>query len=164
MDNDAAFLDVLAGCTEACANMDLTDDGWMPPDGTYDVSIDGVATGTKEKNGVNNAWVKPSFTIFDGEFSGRTFTDYYWVTPGATEPSISLKNLCRFATCIAGRDVKDLIEAVTIAREAVGEFLSVEVFRTTSRKTGKEYANIRFCQRLEATETTMESGEENTGN
>ncbi len=65
--SDDAFLEVLAGCTDACTNMDLSDDGWMPPDGNYDVLIEDVAAGIKEKNGMNNAWVKPSFNILDGE-------------------------------------------------------------------------------------------------
>jgi hypothetical protein len=132
--------------------MDLSDVGWTPPDGGYDVMIDDVATGIKEKNGVNNAWVKPSFTIIDGDFKGRTFTDYYWIQPGAEEPTMSLKNLCRFATCLAGMEIKDPIAAVTIARESKGEFLSLEVFRTTSKKNGKVYSNLRYLSRLEATE------------
>ena len=152
--SDDAFLEVLAGCTDACTNMDLSDDGWMPPDGNYDVLIEDVAAGIKEKNGMNNAWVKPSFNILDGEFKGKTFTDYYWIQGNLTEPSISLKNLCRFATCLAGVEVKNPIEAAEIAKAAVGEFLSVEVYRTTSRKTGKVYPNVRFLQKLEATEDT----------
>ena len=91
--SDDAFLEVLAQCTEAAAGMDLSDDGWMPPDGNYDVMVEDVASGVKEKEGVNNAWVKPVFTIVDGEFKGRSFSDYFWITPGMTEPSISLKNL-----------------------------------------------------------------------
>lgn len=158
--SDDAFLEVLAGCTDACANMDLTDDGWKPPDGTYDVMIEDIASGIKEKNGVNNAWVKPVFSVIDGEFSGRTFTDYYWIQPGATEPTISLKNLCRLATCLAGRDIKDPMEAFGIAKASEGEFISVEVFRTTSKKTGKTYPNIRFLQKLVATDTEeVEVGE-----
>jgi hypothetical protein len=152
--SDDAFLEVLAGCTDACANMDLTDDGWMPPDGSFDVMVESVGSGLKEKNGVNNAWIKPVFTILDGEFKGRSFSDYYWITPGMAEPSISIKNLCRFATCLQGSETKQPIEASEIAKASVGEFLNVEVYRTTSRKTGKTYPNVRFCQRLEATETT----------
>jgi len=151
MANDDAFLEVLASCTEACSGMDLSDDGWMPPDGTFDVMIDEVAQGIKEKNGMNNAWVKPSFEVIDGEFKGRTFSDYYWIQPNLTEPSISLKNLCRLATCLSGHAVTDPIEAITTVVEGKGEFLSVEVYRTTSKKNGKVYSNIRFLQRLEAT-------------
>lgn len=151
MSNDA-FLEVLAGCTEACAGMDLSDDGWKPQDGEYDVELSDVAVGTKEKEGINNAWVKPAFTVVDGEFAGRTFTDYFWIEGGMTDPSISVKNLCRLATCLSGSEVINPIEAAEICKAAVGEFLTVEVYRTKSRKTGKTYSNIRFLQKLEATE------------
>ena len=165
--SDDAFLEVLAGCTEACANMDLSDDGWMPPDGQYDVMIEDVSSGVKEKNGVNNAWVKPAFSILDGEFKGKTFTDFYYIQGGVMkEPTISVKNLCRFATCLVGSETRIPLEAAEIAKAGVGEFLTIEVYRTTSKKTGKTYPNIRFLQRLEAhdapeTEETTEAKEEN---
>lgn len=155
--SDDAFLEVLAGCTEACANMDLSDDGWMPPDGQYDVMIEDVSRGIKEKNGVNNAWIKPTFNILDGEFKGRTFTDFYYIAGGPMkEPTISVKNLCRFATCLVGSETRVPLEAAEIVNAGVGEFLTVEVYRTTSKKTGKTYSNIRFLQRLEATEDATE--------
>lgn len=149
---DDAFLEVLAQCTEAAAGMDLSDDGWMPPDGNYDVVVEDVASGIKEKEGINNAWIKPVFTIVDGEFKGRSFSDYFWITPGMTEPSISLKNMCRYATCLQGSETRNPIEASEIAEASVGEFLNVDVYRTKSKKTGKVYANIRYCQKLETTE------------
>ena len=161
MPNDDAFLEVLAGCTEACANMDLSDDGWMPPDGQYDVMIEDVSSGLKEKNSVNNAWVKPTFSILDGEFQGRSFTDYYWIPGGVMsgDPPISVKNLCRFATCLVGSETRIPLEAVEIAKAGIGEFLTIEVYRTNSKKTGKTYPNIRFLQRLEA--KVVEDTEEN---
>lgn len=151
--DDAAFMEVLASCTDACEGMDLSDSGWSPPDGTYDVEIVEVATGLKEKNGVNNAWVKPSFRIIDGEFAGKTFTDFYWFEPAAPEPTVSLKNLCRFASCLSGNEVQNPIEAITIVAEAIGEFLAVEVYRNTSKK-GKVFTNIRFLQTLVAQSVT----------
>lgn len=151
-DSNDAFLEVLAQCTEAAAGMDLSDDGWMPPDGNYDVAVEDVASDIKEKDGVNNAWIKPVFTIVDGEFKGRSFSDYFWITPGMTEPSISLKNLCRYATCLLGSETRDPIEASEIAKASVREFLNVDVYRTTSKKTRKVYANIRYCQKLETTD------------
>lgn len=151
-DSNDAFLEVLAQCTEAAAGMDLSDSGWMPPDGNYDVIVEDVASGIKEKDGVNNAWIKPVLTIVDGEFKGRSFSDYFWITPGMTEPSISLKNLCRYATCLQGSETRDPVEASEIAKASVGEFLNVDVYRTKSKKTGKIYPNIRYCQKLETTE------------
>jgi hypothetical protein len=160
--SDDAFLEVLAGCTEVAQGMDLSDDAWKPPNGNYDVHIEDVASGTKEQGGVINAWVKPVFTILEGEFKGKSFTDYFWITPGLTEPSISLKNLCRFATCLQGAETKNPIEAAEIAKASVGEFLTVEVYRSTAKRgknAGKEYANIRYLSRLEATteETPVET-------
>ncbi len=159
MSQDDAFLEVLAGCTEVAQGMDLSDDGWMPPNGNFDVMIEDVSFGVKEKNGVNNAWVKPVFTIVDGEFKSRTFSDFYWIPPGLTEPTISLKNLCRFATCLQGSETKNPIEAAEIAKASIGEFLDVEVYRTTSRKTGKVYPNIRFLARLDAVDEDDETEE-----
>lgn len=151
--SDEAFLQVLAGCSETCANMDLSDDGWSPPDGKYTVILSEVATGSKEKNGVNNIWIKPVFTILDGEFEGKTFNDFFYlegVKPD--EPTIPMKNMCRLASCLAGTETRNLVDANKIINGAVGELLSVEVYRTTSKKTGREYANIRFLQKLETTE------------
>lgn len=154
--SDDAFLEVLASCTEVAQGMDLMDDGWKPPNGNFDVMVDEVAYGIKEKGGVNCAWIKPVFSILDGEFKGRIFTDYYWIDPTKSEPSISLKNLCRYATCLQGSETKDPITAAEIAKESKGEFLSVEVYRTTSKKTGKTYPNVRFLACLEATEEEVE--------
>ncbi len=81
-ENEDAFLEVLASCSDACASMDLSDDGWMPPDGDYFVLVEDVATGVKEKNGVNNAWVKPTFKILDGDLEGRSFQDFYYIAGG----------------------------------------------------------------------------------
>lgn len=163
--SDDAFLEVLAGCTEVAQGMDLSDDKWMPPDGTYDVRVEDVSTGLKEKDGVNNAWVKPVFSFIDpgSEFEGKTFSDYFWIPPGLTDASpfkdlISLKNLCRYATCLQGSETKNPIEAAEIVKASVGEFLSVEVYRTTSKtgkNVGKIYANIRYLSHLEETEETI---------
>ena len=158
-DNEDAFLEVLAGCSDACASMDLSDDGWMPPDGDYDVEVTDVASGVKEKNGVNNAWIKPTFTILDGDLQGRSFTDFYYIAGGGmTEPTISIKNLCRFATCLMETETRDPIEATAIVTNSVGEFLSLQVYRTTSRKNNKVYPNVRFLQRI-AAEATEEAEE-----
>ena len=154
--SDDAFLEVLAGCSEACANMDLSDDGWTPPDGEYDVLVAEVTAGVKEKNGVNNAWIKPTFGILDGEFKGRTFTDFYYIQGGhMKDPSISVKNLCRFATCLIGSETRIPLEAAEIVNGSAGEFLTLEVYRTTSKKTGKVYPNIRFLRLLTATDSVV---------
>ena len=158
--SDDAFLEILSACTEVAQGMDLSDSGWMPPDGNYDVMIADVVHGIKEKGGENCAWIKPMFTIVDGEFKGQTFSDYYWIQPSMGEASISLKNLCRFATCLQGSETKNPIEASEIAKASVGECLSVEVYRTFSKKTSKTYANIRFLACLETTETVEETVEE----
>ena len=153
-ENEDAFLEVLADCSDACAGMDLSDDGWMPPDGDYDVVVEDVAKGVKEKDGVNNAWVKPTFTILNGDLAERTFADYYWIAGGGMkEPTISIKNLCRFATCLMETETRDPVEAAAIVAASVGEFLSVQIYRTTARKgknAGKVYPNIRFLQRIAA--------------
>jgi len=146
-----AFTDVLSGCVEACNDMDLNDDSWMPTPGNYTVQLEKIQTGTKEKNGLQNAWVKPFFSIVDGEFEGKSFTDYYWITPNPDKPSPALRSLCRLATCISGSEVKNPVDAINIAQDAEGEFLSVEVFQKEARN-GKTYTNIRFLSRIDSTE------------
>lgn len=157
MSDDAAFLEVLAGCTEAASTMDLSDDGFNPPDGTYDIELVGVDVGTKPKEGVIDAWVKPTFLILDGEFEGQTFTNFFWI-PGvfdADKPPMGLKRLLQFATCLAGMEVRNPIEAVEVSNAGIGEYLSIEVYRTTAKKTGKVYVNTRFLRKL--TTTTEET-------
>ncbi len=162
MSDDAAFLEVLAGCTEAASTMDLSDDGFNPPNGTYDIEIVGVDHGTKEKDGIKNAWVKPTFLILDGEFEGQTFTNFFWI-PGvfnADKPPMGLKRLLQFSTCLAGMEVRNPIEAIGVCTTAIGEYLTVEVYRTKAKSTGKEYVNTRFLRKLTATETTTEEATE----
>lgn len=154
-ENDSAFMDVLASCTQACAGMKLDDDQWMPPDGNYDVIVVEVPQGTKQdkETGVVNGWIKPTFQIIDGEFAGKTFTDYFWIKAGLEEPSIAIKNLCRFATCISGHPVTDPIEAGTIAAASSSEALSLQVFSTVGKKgrnVGRVFQNVRYLQLLTA--------------
>jgi len=154
--DDTAFLEVLAGCTEAASSMDLSDDGFNPPSGTYDIEVVGFDTGTKISDGVPNAWVKPTFLILDGEFEGQNFTNFFWI-PGvfdADKPPMGLKRLLQFTTCLAGMEIRNPVEAIEVGNQAVGEYLTVEVYRTIYKKTGKEYVNTRFLRKLTATEDT----------
>lgn len=153
--DDTAFLQVLESCTEAAAGMDLSDDGFAPPNGTYDVMVSNITTGTKESGGINNSWVRPTFTILTdlrGEFEGQTFTNLFWI-PGVINDKngMGLKRLLQFATCLASTEVRNPIEAVEIANASVGEIVSVEVYRTTTKKgqnAGKEYVNTRYLRKL----------------
>ena len=157
MSDDTAFLEVLAACTEAASTMDLSDDGFNPPDGTYDVEITGVDVGTKAKEGVDNAWVKPTFTILDGDFEGQNFTNFFWI-PGvfdADKPPMGLKRLLQFASCLAGMEVRNPIEAIEVSTAAIGEYLNIEMYTTVAKKTKKKYHNTRFLRRLPTAEGTI---------
>ena len=163
MSQDDAFLQTLASCTDACADLDLSDDGWMPPVGEYTVELHDVQTGEgKKKLGV---WIKPIFKIYDEvneEFNDKNFSDFYFISPN---PDVNkfvemapLKSLAQLATCLAGREEKDPVQCMGIINAAKGqEFLSVEIYETTSKKTGKTYKNIRFLTRLESTEEVEET-------
>lgn len=157
MSEERAFLDVLASTNDAAEQMDYSDDGWKPPVGTYDVEVVDVKTGTKQKDGVNNAWVKPMFKIItNGEFENKTFADFMYITPNPTEITPAIRQLLRCATCIAGREIKNSVEAAKIVADAKGEFLSVQIFRTTAKKgknAGKVYDNLRYVSRLASTVT-----------
>jgi hypothetical protein len=154
--NEKAFMDVLASCNDACAAMDFSDDGWKPPVGTYDVTIEDVGCGTKAKDGVTNIWLKPVFNVIsDGEYQGRTFTEFLYIQPGAKELTPSLRNMLRLATCLAGREIKNAVEASQIIQGAVGEFLTIEVFQTVGKKgksAGRTFTNLRYLTKLETTE------------
>jgi hypothetical protein len=152
--NNDAFLQVLASCTDAAAGMDIKDNNWMPPDGPYDVQLTDLAMGEKE----GAAWIRPEFTIVGSEFDGRTFSDFFYIPGGVDEPTPGMRNLARFATCLAGHEVKDPIQCAQVIQEAeeAGEFLSLEVFRSTSRKNGKVYTNLRYLVVLPSTEVDEE--------
>ena len=126
--------------------MDLSDNNWDPPDGTYTVRIAEVTVGTKAKDGLTFAWVKPCFHIVDGDFNDRTFDDFFWIEPDQQEASMPVKNMCRLATCLMGSEVKNPIEAATIIQEGVDTFLQVRVWR--NKYKGKEYVNTQYLQTL----------------
>ena len=148
------FLETLASCQDACASMDISDSGWNPPNGEYTVLLSRVETGAgKKKAGV---FVKPFFTISDAEdddLEGKTFSDYFFIVPNANPSNYGdiagLIGLSQLATCIAGREIRDAIEANTILDAAAGEeFLRVEMYRTKDKK-GKEWPHTRFLGRVE---------------
>jgi hypothetical protein len=160
MSDEKAFMDVLQSCNDACAEMDFSDDKWKPLGG-FDVQILDVLTGSKpNKAGVVFIWVKPVFEIIsDGEFQGRTFSEFMYIEPGVTEirKAMGLQQLLRLATCLAGREIKNAIEAAQIVQAAKGEFISLETYDSTVKKEpnkGKVYRNLRYLSRLESTETT----------
>jgi hypothetical protein len=139
------FLDVLATCTEAAQKMDFSNDDWKPDDGSYSVVVADVKSGLKVKDGVTNAWVKPVLKVLDGEFENRTFSDFMYFEPNQKDdPSPGLRQLLRFATCIAGRELKDPIEAGKIAVGSADAVLTLEIFTSTSKKNGQQYRNIRY--------------------
>lgn len=154
---DRAFLDCLASTCDAAEQMDYSDDGWKPPVGKYDVALEEVKTGTKVKDNVTNAWMKPTFRIIsEGEFNGRTFSDFMYFTPQPTEITPAIRQLLRLGTCVAGRELKNSIEASQVISGAIGEFLNLEIFESTAKKgknAGKVYTNIRFLSKLESTAT-----------
>lgn len=158
MSDEKAFMDVLASCNDACADMDFSDDGWKPPVGTYDVCLEDVTTGTKSKDGVTNIWLKPIFRIItEGEYAGRTFSEFMYIQPGAKELTPALRQLLRLATCLAGREIKNAVEASQIITEAgaANEFLTLEIFQTVGKKgksAGRTFTNVRYLTKLETTE------------
>lgn len=163
MSDEKAFMDVLASCNDACAEMDFSDDKWKPL-GAFDVQIAEVQVGSKpNKVGVVCIWVKPVFEIIsDGENLGRTFSEFMYIEPGVTEirKAMGLQQLLRLATCLTGREIKNAVEASQIVQDSKGEFLSLETYDSTVKKgrnAGKTYRNIRFLSRLETTEAEVVS-------
>lgn len=144
--DDEAYMQVLAQCTEVCANMDLSDDNWMPTDGTYLTQISGILGGPGKKN-PNAIWLKPQLTILDeGDFQNKVFTDFFYIEPGTSEPTMGMRNLCRLATVIAGHDVKDPATAYQIVKDAEGEVLNTQVY-TQKAKDGRVFTNVRYLSK-----------------
>ena len=153
-----AFLEIVSGCTEVAATVDLDDRNWKPVDGIYTVSVAGVDTGTWEgDNGIKKARITPTFTIHtEGEFDGKTFTDGFWFAQGAEiagkedYPSkMGIRSLLQFATCMANREIRDPVEAIDIAKASVGELLTIQVnWRPT--KAGTPRANLTYLSTVAA--------------
>lgn len=149
------YLQVVASCNEACAAMDFSDDGWKPPVGQYDVRVVEAVIGGKVKDGVQTAWLKPIFEIIsEGEFTGRTFSEFIYITPNAKELTPGLKQLLRLATCLAGREIRNASEAFQIIQDSVGEFLTVEFRQNVGKgkNAGKVFLNLYFLNKIESTE------------
>lgn len=160
------FLSVLASCTEAAEGMDLGDNKWKPPSGPYTVSITKIDTGTyvDKKSQENRIRICPTFRIVDGEFEGKTFGDFYGIAPGAPDiPSqINLKSVLQFATCMAGRDIRDPVEAIGVLEGSIGDFIALEVWRGKPNSKGIVFANLRFLNRLDAVAEEAEVAEDVT--
>lgn len=144
------FNAILADCNDAASKADLTEGGgnWKPPPDNYTVVCQPVQVGTKVKNGITCAFIKPGFQIVDGEFEGRVFTDFFWFPQGQTEPdSPALKQLLRLARTITGRDVRNMAEA-TAAIQTAGDNSDVLAIETFCIE-GKDRTYIKYTGRAE---------------
>ncbi len=147
MSDEAAFLEVLNSCLDA--EGDVGDDtGWTPPaNNEYTVFLDKYVTGIKEKDGISNGWSRATFKIMTGEFEGRTFPWFHWLPPGVTKIGPGMGDLLRLGTCLAGRKltVAELPEAHQQVVDGCGSaVMNIRLFKTTAKKTGREYTNIRY--------------------
>lgn len=162
MSDDTAYLEVLASCTDAASEADLSDDGWSPPDGDYTVSFDSLSTGMGKKS--PGAYAKASFTVIDGEFEGRIFTDFFWLPQGGrqktasgTMPAMGIIGLGRLTTIIAGHEVKQPTECIPILDEAAAgnTILQVQVYRSkikSGKRQGEFAVNVRYLNTIASTE------------
>lgn len=144
--SDDAFMQVVSGCTEASQGLDLSDDGWRPPAGTYTVSIDPMVKGTKEGKG---AWARLNFTIVsEGEFQGRSFAEFCWFPIGGMQNGRvggGLRTVAKLATLLAGHEIKDPALSIQTIEQAVGELIEIERFDVKAKDDpNKVYKNLRF--------------------
>lgn len=145
-----AFKAALASSADACAAMDFSGQNWVPPVGTYAVSINDV-TMIQKPHGFG---LKPLFEIVDedSEFFGRTFTDFMWHDPSKRELTPGLRQMLYLATCLAAREVRDPSEAFDIINGAVGECIEIERKDNPGKgkNAGKVFENIVYKNRLES--------------
>ena len=162
MGNDnTAFMETLAGCTDAAQDMDLSDKQWYPPNNEYDVLILKVGsemiTPTKgEFKGVEEAVANVTFQILDGEFEDKTFQQSFWIPPQAnwgSRPPMDAVNLARLATCIAGHEEKDPATCFGIISAAEGDALRIQIGRGKAKKAPhREYVKLTYLNTLQSTE------------
>lgn len=144
---DAGFLEVLASCTGAEGEVDYTDDGWKPPDGTYTVLLEKFTSDTQDKNGIRNGKAKAIFRIMVGDFEGKSFGEFYWLPSNPKKTTMGMVNLLRLGTCLSNRDLKvaEINEASDQAHAAEGSaLLNVRIFSSTRKEDGKVFQNLRF--------------------
>ncbi len=144
---DAGFMEVLASCADAEGEVDYTDDGWKPADGDYTVLLERFRTGSVDKDGIMCGTANAVFRIMTGDFSGKTFGEFFWLPSSVRKTGMGMSNLLRLARCLSGRDflIAEIAEAASIIGGNVGTaLLNVRVVTTTSAKTNKNYTNTKF--------------------
>lgn len=148
---DQAFLDIAASAHEACSEMDFSDNNWKPEDGHYSVALTEVPSGSKAaKDGTPAAWLRPTFTILDGDLEGKTFTDFIYIKKDPGKLEMGMQTLLRLASCLAEKETKDPSEAAAILEQGAGEAcLEIEVYRKVA-KNGNTYTNIRYLSLIAA--------------
>jgi hypothetical protein len=150
---DAGFLEVLASCTSADGEVDYTDDGWKPEDGDYTVLLERFTSGTKEKNGIANGWAKAYFRIVNGDYEGRSFSEFFWLPSSPKNITFGMSNLLRLGTCLSGRELKvaEITEACEQANAVTGSaLLNVAITSSTWKSDSKVHTTTKFKSLVDA--------------
>ncbi|KKN12802.1 hypothetical protein LCGC14_1012760 [marine sediment metagenome] len=125
-------------------------DNWMPPVGTYVVSITKFDSGQGSKNDMNLLWWKPTCMIEDVqlEINGKTFTIFY---------STKACGIFKGAARVISEDatLNDIVEAHKVFEKSVGIVAEVEILITVA-KNGKEYKNCYFRRILKTTASSAD--------
>lgn len=124
-------------------------DNWMPPVGSYVVSIIKFDCGQGSKNDPNLGWWRLTCRIEDvqdAELNGKDFTVFY-----STKAPGILKGAARVISGDA--TLNDLTEAHNALEASVGEVATVEIL-TTIGKNQKTYKNCYFREIINTTEAS----------
>ena len=122
-EENAQFNDILSQCAEEAEALELNDNFWAPPNGEYNVRLQGVSSGMKSPDdGRAYAWVRPEFVILDGSEAGKTFSCYYrlFAKPDMSKftEKAGMLRLAELATCIVGRETKNPSNNLAIVQNA----------------------------------------------
>lgn len=152
-----SFADLVSSCTEAAKKMDYAGGGWKPPGNDYTVVVESAKDDVITKDdGSLVARFDVALQILDGEFEGRTFHDVFWINPNLVEltgrEGMGFRQACYYATCIAGREIKDAGELTSVLTGSVGEVLNIKIVENESK--GNVYKNVRYLNKVESSPET----------
>lgn len=105
------------------------------------------------------ALVKPSFVIVEGERTGWSVEDCFWlpVEPRKRSDSWNLKRFAKLASFLSGRKIRTMKDAVAIImNEAKSSpsglnLVNLRVYKYKSPKTGREGQGIEYISGRPAT-------------
>jgi len=140
---ESAFLSALAAIQKDYAEAEAFEQNWMPEDGTYEVLLSDLRTGTytDKESGEEVFYIKPVYQITAGPLEGKTFQGDMCTNKSQT----SLRALKTFIQSILGEEAtNNLQNDVQAVAEQVGALIGEARIYTKVAKNGNTYRNCAF--------------------